>query len=120
MAQSRFYTPGTTDPAGNAYPGPHSAAHTFGTKSDYSPAIVIGTIPAGVSVTIEYQAATALDPASGRTAPDLSLATTPWTSNVNDCDGYPYVRWRATLVGDFATSAVAVLDSIVLQVAKKP
>ena len=120
IAQSRFYTPGTTDLAGNAYPAPYSTAHTFGTRSDYSAALVIGSIPSGVSVSMEYQGAMALDGPSGRSAPDLSQASTPWTSNVNDCDGYPYVRWRASLVGDFATSAVAVLDSIVLQVAKKP
>jgi hypothetical protein len=82
--------------------------------------VVLGSLPPGVSVGIEYQGAMALDPASARTAPDLTKATTPWTANVNDCDGYPYVRWRATLIGDFATSAVPVLDSIVLQVAKKP
>jgi len=120
VAQSRFYTPPATDAAGNAYPAPLSVAHTFGVKSDYSAAVALGTVPTGTQVRVEYQAAMALDPSSGRTAPDLTKATTPWTTRVDDCDGYPYLRWRVTLVGDYATMAVPTLDSIVIQVAKMP
>src|SRR5439155_26189371 len=33
LAQVRFYTPGPSDPAGNAYPPPQSSQTTFGVKS---------------------------------------------------------------------------------------
>ena len=47
IAESRFYTPGPTDPAGNVYAGPDSAAHTLGVKSDYAPAVLSPSVQPG-------------------------------------------------------------------------
>ena len=29
--------------------------------------------------------------------------STPWTSNIDDCDGMPYIRWRVRMVGNLLT-----------------
>lgn len=117
IAVSRFYTPGPSDPSGASYAPPHSIGRTFGVRSDYDAAVLLGAPPPiGTSMLVEYQGAMALDPAGGRTVIDLTQAATAWTKNVNDCDGYPYVRWRVTLVGDFQTGAVPSLDAIAIPV----
>ena len=121
IAQSRFYTPGPSDPAGNAYPGPDSAAHTFGTKSDYAPAVISPSVQPGVAtVHVEYQGAMALDASSDRRLPDVSQAVTPWTTDVDACDGYPYIRWRLTLVADVLRNEVPEVDSVAIPVRRLP
>jgi hypothetical protein len=117
IAQSAFYTPGPVDPTGAAYPPPYSAARTLGVRSNYDPAIVlVSTLPGTSSYTIEYQGAFALDPTSNRRRPDLLQPTTPWTSDINACDGFPYLRWRLTLLTDVGGRGAPVIDAVVIPV----
>jgi len=121
VAQCRFYTPGPTDPAGNVYPGPQSTQSTFGVKSNYEDAIVSPAIQAGgASVVVEYQGAFALDVTSSRTVINIARPSTSFTTAVNDCDGYPYLRWRITLVSNLLTNQVAKVNSVVVPIERLP
>lgn len=121
LAQSRFYTPQPVDPAGNTYVAPFSTQATFGTKSNYAPAILSPSVQSGgTTVLVEYQGAFSLDALSQRTVINLALPSTAWTTNVNDCDGFPYIRWRVTLTSNLITNQVAKLSSIALPVERIP
>ncbi len=98
LVQSRFYTPDPVGKDGLAYPPPYSTQRTFGTKSDYGPVqFLMSSRPPGTEVVVEYQGATVLDPTADRTRPALAQPMTPWTTDPDDCDGYPYLRWRISL-----------------------
>ena len=113
VAQVRFYTPDSVDPAGNSYPAPLSGQRTFGVKSDYLDPIVDPTIQSGgATVLLEFYGAMALDPASNRTLPNLSFPVRNWTTNIHDCDGFPYIRWRASLRANLSTGFVTKIRSI--------
>jgi len=113
LAEVRFYTPDSVDPAGNSYPAPLSGQRTFGVKSDYLDPIVDPTVQAGgATVLLEFYGAKALDPTSNRSLPNLSFPVRNWTTNINDCDGFPYIRWRASLRANLSTGAVTKIRSI--------
>ncbi len=116
LAQIRFYTP-TIGAAGGPYPGgvDLSGQNTFGTKTDYFPAVLTPSIQkGGASVLIEYLACTAIQTNAGRALPNLALPSTPWTTNINDCDRYPYIRWRLTMTANLLSLTVPKLQSVVL------
>lgn len=110
LAQSRFYTPLTdlNQAAGG---------RTFGADSDYQDAIIPTDLMGNAKLEIEYQGATALDPLDldGET-PDLTQPITPWTADVNVCDGFPYIRWRLRLIGDLASGDVGAVPSVQIPV----
>lgn len=119
--QSRFYTPDPVGTDGLAYPPPYSTQRTFGTKSDYGPMqFVTSSLPTGTDVVVEYQGATVLDPGSSRTQPDLTHPTTPWTTDPDDCDGYPYVRWRITLRANPVTGERPTVGTAALPIRETP
>jgi hypothetical protein len=121
VAQSRFYTPDSVDPAGNSYPAPLSGQRTFGTKSDYLDPILDPTVQSGgAKVVIEFYGATALQAASNRTLPNLSFPIRDWTTNINDCDGFPYIRWRVNLRSNLSTGSVGKLKSVWVPVVLLP
>lgn len=121
VATSRFYTPAATDPAGNVYPAPRSTATTLGTSSNYDALELLSAdVPTGTSVAVEYQAASALVADGTRTTADPAAPSTPWTTRVDDCDGYPYVRWRLTLRADPLTGVRPHVDAVVLPVRLRP
>ncbi|MFO0934572.1 MAG: Ig-like domain-containing protein [Planctomycetota bacterium] len=121
IAQSRFYTPANVDAAGNVYPAPYSTQTTFGVKSNYKPAILTPSVQAGgATILVEYQGAFSLDSLSNRTIINVALPSTPFTTNVNDCDGYPYLRWRMTLTSNLISNTVAKLAKISIPVEKLP
>jgi hypothetical protein len=121
VAQPRFYTPGPSDPDGNGYPAPHSGARIRGTRSDYLSAVLHPAVQAGgAKVLLELQGAQALDPLSDRTRVDPSRAFTDWTTDVDDLDGFPYVRWRATLVSNLNSNVTARVDAVWLPVVSLP
>jgi len=120
-AQSRFYTPANVDPAGNIYAPPYSVQTTFGVKSNYKPAILQPGIQAGGAlVLVEYQGAFVLDTLSNRTLINMALPSTPFTTNVNDCDTYPYLRWRIKLTSNLISNTVAKIQKISVPVEKLP
>jgi hypothetical protein len=121
QAQSRFYTPGSTDAGGNTYPPPYSAAKTRGVKSDYLAAQVTPAIQAGgAQVLIEFQGAFSLDTSSNRTAVNPAAPFTPWRLDINTLDGYPYIRWRMTLTSNLNSMTVARLADIQIPVISLP
>jgi hypothetical protein len=119
--QSRFYTPDPVGKDGLAYPPPYSTQRTFGTKSDYGPVqFVMSSLPTGTEVVVEYQGATVLDPVSDRTRPDLTQPTTPWTTDPDDCDGYPYIRWRISLRANPVTGERPTVGTAALPIREMP
>lgn len=121
FAQCRFYTPSASDPAGNAYAPPYSTQTTFGVKSNYEDAILTPALQSGgAQVLVEYQGAMGVDSTSNRTKANPSLASTPFTTSVDDCDGYPYIRWRITLTSNLISNTVARLSSIVIPIERLP
>lgn len=120
VGQIRFFTPGPGDPALNPTTQ-ISATNTFGVKSDYLPAIVTPAVQAGgATELVEYQGASALDPTGNRSKINAAFPFTPWTSAVNDCDTYPYLRWRCTLTSNLLSLKVAKVSSIVVPVVQLP
>lgn len=118
LAQIRFYTPTVGGPGG-PYPGgvEASAQTTLGTKSDYFPAVLSPSIQkGGASVLIEYFGCVGIQPSTGRTLPNLGLASTSWTTNINDCDRYPYIRWRVTLTANLLSGTVPKLGAVVIPI----
>lgn len=121
VGQSRFYTPDSLDPAGISYPAPLSASRTFGTKSDYLAPIIVPTVQAGgAQLLVEFYGARALDAASNRTLPNLAFPVRNWTTNINDCDTFPYLRWRLTLTSNLSTSTVAKVQQIIVPIILLP
>jgi hypothetical protein len=121
LAQSRFYTPASADALGNVYPPPYSNAKTRGAKSDYllptlTPAVQAG----GALVRVEFQGATAVLATSNRTTHNTAVPFTPWTLDVNACDGFPYLRWRLRLTSNLNSNTVARLGSITVPVISLP
>lgn len=120
VATSRFYSPEAGDPTDGSPTSPRSRVPTLGALSDYGPVTVVPPLPAtGPQVVVEYQGATAVDPASDRRLPGALALVTPWTADLDDCDGYPYLRWRAVLVGDVATQEVPRVDAVIVPVRRK-
>lgn len=122
IAQSRFYTP-LAGGAGGPYPGPYSAApaNTFGTKSDYSAMVISPSVQAGgATYLVEYEGADVLDAASARTAINVSFFTTGWVTNVNVCDGHPYLRWRITLVANLISNQVPKMANVLIPITQLP
>jgi hypothetical protein len=113
VAQVRFYTPDSTDPAGNSYPAPLSGQRTYGVKSDYLDPIVDPTVQiGGATLLLEFYGATKIDASSNRSLPNLSFPVVNWTTNIHDCDGFPYIRWRASLRANLSTGFVTKIRSI--------
>jgi hypothetical protein len=123
LAQSLFYTPDATDAAGNSYNPPFSevAKRTFGVKSNYLPAILVPALQSGgAQILVEYQGATALEVSSNRSKPNEAFPFTAWTTSVNDCDTFPYIRWRITLTSNLISNQVAKLGSIQVPILQRP
>lgn len=122
IAQSRFYTPLAGSPGG-PFAGPYSAApaNTFGTKSDYAPMVITPSVQAGgATYLVEYEGADVLDPISLRTAINPSFFTTGWVTNINVCDGHPYLRWRITLVANLISNQVPKMGSVLIPITQLP
>jgi hypothetical protein len=122
-AQSLFYTPDASDLGGNSYNPPYSDAskRTFGVKSNYMPAILVPSIQSGgTQVLVEYQGATALEATSGRSKANEAFPFTAWTTSVNDCDTFPYLRWRITLSSNLISNQVAKVGSVQVPVLQSP
>jgi hypothetical protein len=120
VAQTQFYTPPATDPAGNAYPLPRSTQNTFGVKSNYLPAQLTPAIQAGgAQIVMEFQAAMGLE-LNSRVNINQILPFTPFTTDINDCDTFPYVRWRMTLISNLVSNKTARIASVVLPIIQLP
>jgi nitrate reductase beta subunit len=74
----------------------------------------------GATVEVAYQGAFVLDPTSGRSKYNSLFPSTPFTASVNDCDGFPYLRWRLTLTSNLISQKVGRVASISIPVVAKP
>ncbi len=72
--------------------------------SDYSDPILATVQPAGTSILVEYQ---------GTDNPSGSFRT-PWSTDINDIDGNPFLRYRVTFVANPVTGEVPAIDTIVI------
>jgi hypothetical protein len=108
IAQSLFYTP-----AGSAQVA--AGGETYGADSDYGDAVVDPFLPSGQGMAlIEFQGATNV--LSDRRTIDLAEPHTPWTSDIDDCDGYGFLRWRIRLRGDMGTLVTPRVFSVMIPV----
>ncbi len=73
----------------------------------------------GAQVLVEFQGATALESPGIRDTVNTSFPFTPFTDQIDDCDGYPYIRWRVTLVSNLLTGKVARVDRVAIPVVPK-
>jgi hypothetical protein len=121
IAQTLFYTPDNPGVDGISYAGPQSSLRTFATKSDYLPAVITPSVQSGgATILMQYQGATALDPTGVRNRINQAFPFTPFTTDVDDCDTYPYVRWRMTLTSNLNFNAVAKVDKVILPIVRIP
>ncbi|MDJ0973991.1 MAG: hypothetical protein QNJ98_05990 [Planctomycetota bacterium] len=83
----------------------------FGDDTDYNtPAIVPATQTNGASILVEYQGA---DSVSGDGVTINTAAPfTGWVTDIDQCDGMRYIRFRITLNSDIVNLNVARVDSI--------
>jgi hypothetical protein len=121
LAQTLFYTPDNPGVDGVSYPGPQSSLRTFATKSDYLPPVITPAVQSGgAQILMEFQGAFAMDATGNRNRVNQAFPFTPFTSDVDDCDGYPYVRWRITLTSNLNFNAVAKVDKVILPIVRMP
>lgn len=91
----------------------------FGASNDFGAANILPAAQQdAAAVTVEYQGAeqVLLD----RRTIDTNGASTPWTSNVDDCDGFRYIRFRIILRADAGTLAPARVERIVIPLVEAP
>lgn len=106
VATSRFYTPADASEVSRG-------GVTFGRRTDYLPAQLSPAVQAlGTRVLIRYQGATLVD--AGRADLNPGQPFTPWTTNVDLCDGYPCLRWRLELQGNLISNAVPRVDRVIV------
>ncbi len=74
----------------------------------------------GATILMEFQGATAMDPGGNRNRINQAFPYTPFSTNVNDCDTYPYIRWRMTLTSNLNFSAVAKVDKVIVPIVRLP
>ena len=121
VAQTLFYTPDNPGIDGVSYPGPQSSLRTFATKSDYLAPVVTPAVQAGgATILMEFQGATAMQASGNRNLINQAFPFTPFTTNVNDCDTYPYIRWRITLTSNLNFNAVAKVDKVIIPIVRLP
>ena len=111
IGQSLFYGP-------PAYPWTALGGETFGTDTDYlTPELNPSVQSGGAQVILEFQGAMAVE--ADRRTINGGFPSTGWTRTINDCDGFPFLRWRATLVSNLISGQVAVLNSVVIPMVQK-
>lgn len=109
-AQSVFYASPDYLDANAGYPRPIRGA-TFGVDSNYhAPEVKPATQAGGAQVLLEFQGAQAVD--NDRTTIPPGAELTPWTANIDDCDGFAFIRWRATLIGNLTSGEVPRVDEL--------
>lgn len=106
VAQSRFYGP--DDAVVRAAGGT-----TYGSDSDYLPMQLTPALPlGGARVSVWYQGAGQVG--ADRRTIDAAAPSTPWTANVDACDGLPWIRWRLTLESNLISNAVPWVQRVLL------
>ncbi|MGE0192846.1 MAG: hypothetical protein AB7T63_12490 [Planctomycetota bacterium] len=106
VAQSQFY-----GPPGHVWTS--AAGETFGTDTDYlTPEIDPALQTGGAQVILEFQGAMAVEP--DRRTINGGFPSTAWTREIDDCDGFPFIRWRATLLSNLLSGQVARVSRILI------
>ena len=91
----------------------------YGTANDFGAASLLPAAQQdAATVQVEYQGVQQV--LADRRTIDTNGAFTPWTSNVNDCDGFRYIRFRISLRADPSTLAPARVERIVIPLTEAP
>ena len=108
--QSVFYA----DPVylgNNPSYNPPVGGTTFGEVSNYLKPELNPTVQGGgAEIVLEFQGAFAVQ--DDRITINLAQPFTPWTQNIDDCDGHPFIRWRATLISNLISGSVPRLSEL--------
>ncbi len=108
VAQSLFYYP-VGDP-NVAFGGA-----TYGDTSNYGTPLLSPQVQEpGVQAIIEFQGAQIVD--DDRKTINAAGLATGWTQDINDCDGFPCIRWRVTLVSNLETGDRARLVNVIIPI----
>jgi hypothetical protein len=108
IAQTLWYTD-ATQPA-------NSTQTTFGSLSNYLPVEITPSIQSGgAQVKIEFQGCDAIL-ADRRTINQAAPFMADFSGDLDDCDGYRCIRWRARLVSNLLNGNVARIDGIIVPV----
>lgn len=106
IGQSLFY-----GPPGHVWSSPFG--ETFGTDTNYlTPEVDPSVQSGGAQVILEFQGAMAVEP--DRRTINAGFASTGWTREIDDCDGFPFIRWRATLLSNLLSGQVARVNRILI------
>jgi hypothetical protein len=113
IAQSLWYTD-------DNQPTP-STQNTFlyPTLNDYLPAQVNPTVqPGGAQVVLQFQACDSVD-ADRRTINQAAPFLPDWTSNINDCDNFRNIRWRAMMISNLISGTRAGVADVTIPILAK-
>lgn len=110
QAQTLFYGPPGVYPAAGGCPAPGA---TFGPDTDYLPAQLNPAVQAGgATVEVFFQGASVVE--ADRRTINQAAPFTGWTKNINDLDGFGYIRVRIVLNSNLISLAVPRLNDIIL------
>lgn len=106
QAQSLFYTqPGFASQA--------AGGNTFGNLTNYlAPEVTPAIQAGGAQVKLFFQAARVVE--LDRRTINPAYPFTGWEEDIDLCDGYPNIRWRASLISNLITSTVAKVNKITI------
>ena len=106
IGQSLFYFE-----AGN--PVQAAGGNTFGALTDYLPPQLTPSVQEGGSaVKVLYQGADLVE--ADRRTINQAGAFTPWTEDINDCDGFAKIRFQIQCIANLDSAALASVQSITI------
>ena len=109
-AQSIFYADPNFLAMNPTYPPP-TGGTTFGVLSNYlTPELNPSLQTGGADIIVEFQGAFGVQ--DDRITINQAQPFTDWTQDIDDCDGFPFIRWRATLISNLISGAVPRLGEI--------
>jgi hypothetical protein len=116
VGQTLFYTPPIAPgPPGVGWAGPTSAnGTTFGQVTNYLPVQLSPAFQAGgAQVRILFQGADLVQ--ANRRTIDVSQPFNPtFTTDIDDCDGMRFIRWRIELISNLISSTTAKITQVLI------
>jgi hypothetical protein len=94
----------------------NSSQTTFGDRSNYLVPLLDPPVQAGGAIVqIQFQGADAVE-SDRRTINQAAPFLPDWVDDIDDCDGYKNIRWRAFLRSNLNSGAVGKLNCIQIPV----